>query len=91
MTDQQTPATPALDDDNAEPPRGDKGERGLGTEAGVAQAGDQRTLEQMPEQRGTPRYPDDENPDEQRPHLAPQEGHIEEDPETVGDASPGAR
>lgn len=88
MTDE---TTPALDADNPEPPRGDKGARGLGTDAGVAQAGDQDVLEKMPEQRGADvAYPDDENPDEERPHIAPQEGHIEVDPETVGDASPGA-
>jgi hypothetical protein len=87
----EQPAKPALDDDNSEPPRGDKGDRGLGTEAGVAQAGDQDTLEDMPESRGEPKYPDVENPDEQRPDIAPQEGHIEEDPETVRDASPAAR
>jgi hypothetical protein len=90
MSDPDT-SKPALDQDNSEPPRGDKGERGLGTEAGVAQPGDPHTLEQMPERRGEVKYPDDENPDEDRPHIAPQEGHIEEDPETVGDASPGAK
>lgn len=79
------------DADNADPPRGSKGDVGLGTEAGVAQAGDQSSLNAMPEHPGTPKYPDDENPDAQRPHIAPQEGHIEEDPKTVGDASPGVK
>ncbi|HEV7564974.1 MAG TPA: hypothetical protein VGO31_03325 [Microbacteriaceae bacterium] len=82
---------PALDADNPEPPRGNKGDRGLGTEAGVAQAGDQDVLEQMPERRGEVKYPDVEDPDEARPNIAPQEGHVEEDPKTVRDASPGAR
>jgi hypothetical protein len=91
MSDHDTPSKPALDADNAEPPRGDKGERGLGTEAGVAEAGDQDVLERMPERRGEVKYPDVENPDEGRPNLAPQEGHIEEDPDTVRDASPGAK
>lgn len=91
MNDHETPAKPALDADNAEPPRGDHGEKGLGTEAGVAQPGDESTLEVMPERRGEGKYPDTENPDEGRPHIAPQEGHIEEDPKTVGDASPGAK
>ena len=57
---------------------------------GVAQAGDQDVLQRMPENRGDVKYPDVENPDEERPHIAPQEGHIEEDPKTVRDASPGA-
>jgi hypothetical protein len=87
----ERPSKPALDDDNSEPPRGDKGDRGLGTEAGVAQAGDQHALGVMPERRGDVKYPDVENPDDLRPHIAPQEGHIEEDPDTVRDASPGAR
>lgn len=90
MNDHDT-SRPALDEDNPEPPRGGKGDRGLGTEAGVAQAGDQDALERMPERRGEVKYPDDENPDEGRPHIAPQEGHIEEDPKTVGDASRGAK
>ena len=91
MNDHEEPAKPALSKDNPEPPEGDKGEKGLGTEASVAQAGDERVLEVMPEHRGNPKYPDVENPDEGRPHLAPQEGHIEEDPDTVRDASPGAK
>jgi hypothetical protein len=91
MSDNDTLSEPALDQDNPEPPRGDKGARGLGTEGDVAQAGDQQTLDRMPERRGDAKYPDTENPDEDRPDLAPQEGHIEEDPKTVRDASPGAR
>ena len=58
---------------------------------GVAQPGDQDVLDRMPDQRGAGvRYPDDENPDEERPDIAPQEGHVEVDPETVREASPGA-
>jgi hypothetical protein len=92
MTDQEDTVKPALHSDNSEPPAGEHGGKGLGTEAGVAQAGDQHTLQRMPETRGdAPKYPDDENPDEQRPHIAPQEGHIEEDPKTVRDASPGVK
>lgn len=92
MTDRDEPATSALDSDNPEPPVGDNGEKGLGTEAGVAQAGDPNTLKVMPETRGDEkRYPDVENPDDQRPHIAPQEGHVEDDPKTVRDASPGAK
>jgi hypothetical protein len=92
MSDAVPHSDAAKDADNAAAPQGDKGETGLGTDAGVAQAGDQHTLASMPEQRGdAPKYPDDENPDEQRPHIAPQEGHIEEDPKTVRDASPGAK
>jgi hypothetical protein len=85
------PSKPALGADNPEPPRGDKGDKGLGTEAGVAQAGDQNTLEVMPERRGDGKYPDVEDPDEDRPEIAPQEGHIETDPKTVRDASRGAK
>jgi hypothetical protein len=86
----ERPSRPALDDDNSEPPQGDKGDRGLGTEGGVAQAGDQNVLAAMPNRRGDVKYPDVEDPDDERPHIAPQEGHIEEDPDTVRDASPGA-
>jgi hypothetical protein len=89
MTDET--AKPALDDDNPEPPKGDKGGKGLGTEAGVAQPGDQDVLERMPERRGEVKYPDVENPDEQRPNVVPQEGHIEEDPDRSHDASKGAK
>lgn len=92
MTDRDDATKPALDADNAKPPSGDDGEKGLGTEAGVAQAGDQDTLELMPDVRGDEKtYPDVEDPDEQRPHIAPQEGRIEKDPKTVRDASPGAK
>jgi len=90
MSDHEAPAKPALDADNSEPPRGDQGDKGLGTEAGLAQPGDQTILKTMPDHRGNPKYPDVENPDEQRPNRVPQEGHIEEDPKTVRDASPGA-
>jgi hypothetical protein len=91
MSNEKSPSKPALSQDNPDAPRGDHGSTGLGTDAGVAQAGDQEILTQMPEQRGEGKYPDDENPDEDRPHIAPQDGHIEEDPKTVRDASPGAR
>jgi hypothetical protein len=91
MSDQDTPPKPARDSDNPEPPEGDKGDKGLGTDAGVAQAGDQHALRRMPANRGDVKYPDEENPDEERPHLAPHEGHVEEDPKTVRDASPGAK
>jgi hypothetical protein len=90
MNDHEAQAKPALDTDNPERPRGDHGDKGLGTEAGVAEPGDQRILETMPDRRGIPKYPDIEDPDEQRPNRVPQEGHIEEDPKTVRDASPGA-
>jgi hypothetical protein len=88
MTDETT--KPALDDDNPEPPRGDEGAKGLGTEGGVAQPGDQDVLEKAPERRGEVKYPDVEDPDEQRPSVVPQEGHVEEDPERSHDASKGA-
>jgi hypothetical protein len=45
----------------------------------------------MTEHRGTPKYLDVEDPDEKRPNIAPQEGHIEEDPKRVRGASPGAK
>ena len=89
MTDETT--KPALDDDNPEPPRGDKGEKGLGTEAGVARAGDQDVLDRMPDRRGEVKYPDVEKPDEHRPDVVPQEGHVEEDPARSHDASKGAK
>ena len=65
---------------NPQPPRGDRGSSGLGTDAGVAQAGDQNRLKRAPENRGDKKYPDDEDPDEHRPHLAPREGRVEEAP-----------
>jgi hypothetical protein len=91
MTDHAKHSDAGKDADNPEPPMGDKGAVGLGTEAGVAQAGDQDILEEMPEHRGTPKYPNVEDPDEKRPNIAPQEGHTEENPKTVRDASPGAK
>jgi hypothetical protein len=91
MSDHGTSSKPSLDQDNPEPPEGDKGSRGLGTETGIGQAGDQDALKRVPDHRGEIKYPDQENPDEGRPHIAPQEGHIEPDPKTVSDASPGAK
>jgi hypothetical protein len=88
MTDEDRPTKPAL---NADTPPPQERERGLGTQTGAAQAGDQNVLDQMPERRGEVKYPDVENPDEQRSDRVPQEGRIEENPETVRDASPGAR
>jgi hypothetical protein len=89
MTDET--AKPALDDDNPEPPKGEKGERGLGTEVGATQAGDQDVLKRAPERRGEVKYPDVEEPDELRPDVVPKEGQVEEDPARSHDASKGAR
>jgi hypothetical protein len=91
MTDPVKHSDAGKDADNPEPPKGDKGDVGLGTKAGVAKAGDENVLKEMPAHRGVPKYPDVEDPDKKRPHIAPQEGHIEEDPKTVRDASPGAK
>jgi hypothetical protein len=90
MSDHEAPAKPALNTDNPEPSRGDHGDKGLGTEAGLAEPGDQRILETMPDHRGNPKYRDVKDPNEQRPNRVPQEGHIEEDPKSARDASPGA-
>ena len=88
------PAKPALSEDNPDPPRGDEGDKGLGTETGAegaaADTGDS-VVHDIPERRGEVRYPDVEDPDEHRPSAAPQEGHVEEDPDTSDDASTGAK
>ena len=45
----------------------------------------------MPDSRGEVRYPDHEDPDELRSDAVPQEGEVEEDPATRGEASRGAK
>ncbi len=86
-------AKPALDADN--PPQQDEdGDKGLGTKEGVAggpgEEG-QDVTKLMPDARGEVKYPPMESPDEMRPPAVPQEGHVEEDPDTVTDAAPGAK
>jgi hypothetical protein len=63
------------------------GEKGLGTETGANQPGDD-VIEEMPERRGEVRYPDDENPE--GPPRTPQEGQVVEDTDDVSEASRGA-
>jgi len=81
----------ALDKDNPDPPEGEDGEKGLGTDTGAEVSGGTDMPGMMPEDRGEVRYPDSEDVDEQRPEVAPQEGHVEEDPDRSHDASKGAK
>lgn len=90
MSEQDESGKPALNADNPDPDQGEEGATGLGTEAGVSEGGSD-ILESMPESRGEVRYPDDEDMEKQRPETAPQEGHVEEDPDTATDASKGAK
>ena len=45
----------------------------------------------MPDARGEVRYPDVEDPDELRSDAVPEEGEVDEDPDTETDAAPGAK
>jgi len=90
MSEHDEPSKPALNADNADPDKGEEGDKGLGTEVGVSEEGSD-VIDSIPESRGEVRYPDTEEPDEQRPEVVPQEGHIEEDPERATDASTGAK
>jgi hypothetical protein len=64
----------------------DAGEKGLGTETGANQPGDD-VIEEMPEERGEVRYPDEENPE--GPPRTPKEGEVEEDDGGTKEASRG--
>jgi hypothetical protein len=94
MSEHDEPAKPALSEDNPDPPRGDEGGKGLGTETGAEGAAadpDDSVTKEMPDRRGEVRYPDGEDPDEHRPPAVPKEGRVDEDPDTVDDASTGAK
>ncbi|MCP9486472.1 MAG: hypothetical protein MSC30_11465 [Gaiellaceae bacterium MAG52_C11] len=80
----------ALDADNPPQQEGDS-EKGLGTETGAEITEGSDVIDSMPEERGEVRYPDKEDMEEERPSIAPQEGHVEEDPDTATDASTGAK
>ncbi len=80
----------ARDEDNP-PQQEDDGQEGLGTDTGAEISAGTDMPGMMPESRGEVRYPDTEEPDEERPSIAPQEGHVEEDPDTATDASKGAK
>jgi len=90
MSEHDEPSKPALNEDNPPQQEGD-GEQGLGTETGAEISAGSNVIDSIPEARGEVRYPDTEEPDEQRPEIAPQEGHVEEDPDTATDASTGAK
>ena len=86
--------SPRLTPNNADPSEGPGGEKGLGTEEGVAGGpgpSDQDVTAKMPDARGEVRYPPGEEPDEMRPRAVPQEGHVEEDADTAGDGAPNAK
>lgn len=94
MSEHDETAKPALHKDNPDPPEGEEGHKGLGSETGAEDGPgeDGRDVtELMPENRGEVRYPDMENPDDVRPEGVPKEGHVDEDADTSHDASTGAR
>ncbi len=90
MSEHDESNKPALNEDNPPQQQGD-GEQGLGTETGAEVSGGTDMPGMMPEERGEVRYPDKEDMEEERPDIAPQEGHVEEDPDTAADASKGAK
>jgi hypothetical protein len=94
MSDQGESKKPALRKDNPDPDSGDEGDKGLGTERGAegaaADSGEDVT-ESMPDARGEVRYRDVEDPDKQRSDAVPEEGEVDEDPDTSTDAAPGAK
>jgi hypothetical protein len=74
------PPPPAMTDEDA-------GDKGLGTEAGVSEAGDD-VIDEMPEARGEVRYPDEMNPE--GPPRTPKEGEVVEKDEGSKEGSRGA-
>jgi len=81
----------ALNEDNPEPE--DTTDKGLGGERGGDRGPNDPgspVIDSMPEARGEVRYPDDENPDEQREDAVPVEGGVDTDPDRVRDASSGS-
>jgi hypothetical protein len=94
MSEQGESKKAALRKDNPDPDVGDEGDKGLGTETGAkgaaADSGEDVT-KSMPDARGEVRYPDVEDPDEQRSDAVPEEGGVDEDPDTSTDAAPGAK
>ena len=89
MSEHDETGKPALRRDNPDPDRGGEGDKGLGTDTGASGEGSD-VIEEMPEARGEVRYPDVEDPDELRPEGVPEEGAVEQDPDTETDAAPGA-
>ena len=70
----------ALASDNP-PQQPDDGGKGLGTETrgGTERERERQDVtEKAPERRGEVRYPDKEDPDENRPTPVPKEGSVEE-------------
>ena len=90
MTEHDETAKPALNEDNP-PQQPEDGDKGLGTETGAEVTEGSDVIDSMPEARGEVVYPDMEHPDELRPNVVPMEGHVEEGPDTTGDAAPGAK
>ena len=94
MNEHDEPSKPALNRDNPDPDVGEEGDKGLGTESGAEGAAadeGQAVTDLMPDARGEVRYPDMEDPDELRSEAVPEEGQVEEDPDTATDAAPGAK
>lgn len=89
MGDHDESAKPALSKDTPPAEEG-QGKEGLGTESGASDEGSNVT-KKMPDARGEVRYPDMEDPDELRSDAVPQEGKVEENPATEGEASRGAK
>lgn len=90
MSEHDESGKPALSKDNPPQQEGDS-EKGLGTETGAEVSEGSDVIDSIPESRGDVRYPDKEDMEEERPETAPQEGHVEEDPDTATDASTGAK
>jgi hypothetical protein len=94
MSEQDEPRKPAMRRDNPDPDIGAEGEKGLGSETGAEGAAADPgggVTESMPDARGEVRYPDVEDPDALRSDAVPEEGEVDEDPDTETDAAPGAK
>ena len=94
MSEQDEPRKPALRRDNPDPDIGGEGDKGLGSETGAEGAAADPgggVTESMPDARGEVRYPDVEDPDALRSDAVPEEGGVDEDPDTETDAAPGAK
>jgi hypothetical protein len=77
----------AKNKDNPEEPGA--GEKGLGSETGglSGPGGPEDVTRMAPERRGEVRYPDVEDPDGLRSDATPQEGGVDEDPDTAKDSA----
>ncbi len=94
MSEQEKSKKGALRKDNPDPDVGPEGDKGLGSETGAEGAAadpGHDVTDEMPDARGEVRYPDVEDPDKVRSDAVPEEGGVDEDPDTATDAAPGAK